>query len=239
MEGAGSRGRRWRCRTALAGAVAVVLGCPMPVAAQVYKCVDRNGHVTYQQSPCSGGAQGGTVELADPVTSKPGGGESLWSAAAREQKVVVGMPKPFVTEGLGAPVEIRAPRTGETGSEVWVYARPGQMMRVGFQNNLVAWIRNDTTQPDAKPGAGPAAVTPAAPPTREMRVRDGLAVGKTCAAALADAGQPDREEPLIGPGGGGTRFVYTFDAANANAYAAAVCIGGRITSVERYVPNAR
>ena len=35
----------------------------------------------------------------------------------------------------------------------------------------------------------------------------------------------------------GARYVYKFDATNANAFAAFVCLNGRVTSVERYVPN--
>ena len=35
----------------------------------------------------------------------------------------------------------------------------------------------------------------------------------------------------------GTRYVYVFDAGNANAYAAFVCLDGRVTSVERYMPG--
>ncbi len=79
----------------------------------------------------------------------------------------------------------------------------------------------------------------AATADREARVREGLAIGKTCTAALQDAGPPDREEPLaVGQGAGtGTRYIYVFDAANANAYAAFVCLNGRVTSVERYLPG--
>ena len=203
--------------------------------AQVYKCVDRNGHTTYQQSPCGGGQQGGTVELKEPGTGRPGAGEAIWSAAAREQRVVVGMPKPFVTEALGAPSEIRAPRSGETGNEVWVYPKPAQTTRLGFVNNAVAWIRSDA--PPGRAVAGAQASDAGQPPAREARVRDALSVGKTCTAALQDAGPADREEPLSAGAFTGARYVYTFDAANPNAFAAFVCLNGRVTSVERYVPG--
>jgi hypothetical protein len=207
-------------------------GFAMPGAAQVYKCVDRNGHVTYQQEACTGGQKGGTVELKEPVTVGPSGNEVLWSAAAREGRAVVGMPKTFVTEALGRAAEIRAPRPGETGTEVWIYPKAGEVTRIGFQNNAVAWIRSDAIEPAKKPGALPPA------PDRETRVRDALVVGRPCATALQEAGNPDREEPLVGgAAGGGTRYVYTFDGSNANAYAAFVCVAGRITGVERYVPG--
>ena len=221
------------------GVVIVAIALASPAAAQVYKCVDKSGHTTYQQSPCGGGQQGGTVELKESVTNRPSGSEAIWSTAAREQRIVVGMPKPFVTEALGSPGEIRAPRSGESGTEVWVYAKAGQTMRVGFVNNAISWMRSDSTAPEPRSSVSPAAsgVSPAA--EREARVRDALVVGKPCAAALADAGQPDREEPLSAGTTTGGRYVYVFDAANANAFAAFVCLGGRVTSVERYTPNAR
>ena len=205
--------------------------------AQIYKCVDRSGHTTYQQSPCVGGQQGGTVELKEPVGLGTTGNEASWSAAAREQRVVVGMPKPFVTSALGTPGEIRAPRSGEAGTEAWVYAKASQTTRVGFVNSAVAWIRSDTPLPKPVPGPAVANNGPTgATGSREVRVRDALAVGKTCTAALQDAGAPDREEPLSAGTLSGARYVYTFDAANPNAFAAFVCLNGRVTSVERYSP---
>lgn len=216
-------------------ALAAMLVLAAPSVAQVFKCVDSSGHMTYQQSPCTGGLQGGSVELKESVTNRPGGSEALWSAAAREHRVVIGMPKPFVTEALGPPAEIRAPRSGEGGSEVWVYnAKAGQTTRLGFLNNAVGWIRSDTPPP-ARAGTGIAGTAPAN--SREARVRDALAVGKTCTAVLQDAGSPDREEPLSAGTTTGARYVYQFDAGNANAFAAFVCLNGRVTSVERYVPG--
>ncbi|GIK85630.1 MAG: hypothetical protein BroJett026_11110 [Betaproteobacteria bacterium] len=209
-------------------------------ASGIYKCVDRKGHTTYQQSPCPDGQGGPPLELAEPLVSRPGAlpsdkAEALWHAAAREGRAVVGMPKPFVTQGMGSPAGIRPPRSGEIGSEVWVYTKGGQVTRIGFQDNAVAWMRTDA--PERKPAG--AALASAATADRETRVREGLAIGKTCTAALQDAGPPDREEPLaVGQGAGtGTRYIYVFDAANANAYAAFVCLNGRVTSVERYLPG--
>ena len=223
-----------------ASAIIAALALAAPVDAQVYKCVDKSGHTTYQQSPCAGGQQGGTVELKESVSIRPGGSEAMWSAAAREQRVIVGMPKPFVTEALGSPGEIRAPRPGESGTEVWVYAKGGQTTRVAFVNNAVAWTRSDSAAAEARSqaatGTNPAASAAA---EREARVRDALSVGKTCTAALQDAGTPDREEPLAAGATTGARYVYQFDAANANAFAAFVCLNGRVTSVERYTPGVR
>ena len=158
--------------------------------AQIYKCVDRAGHTTYQQSPCTGDQQGGAVDVKEPVAVPSDTNAAAWSAAAREQRIVVGMPKPFVTEALGRPNEIRAPRSGESGSEVWVYAKPAQTTRLGFMNNAVAWIRYNA--PPARNAAPvPGVATPAV--QREARVREALVVGKTCTAALQDAGPADRE----------------------------------------------
>lgn len=209
----------------------------MPAAAQVYKCVDKTGHTTYQEAPCGGGTQGSTVDLKEPLSVRPAGNEAMWSAAAREQRALVGMPKTFVTAALGTPAEIRAPRSGETGSEVWVYAKRGQPMRIGFANNAVAWMRDDAA-PDQRtvlPASGASAASGNA--SREARVRDALVVGKTCTAALQDAGRADREEPLTAGASTGARYVFVFDEGNANAFAAFVCLNGRVTSVERYVPG--
>jgi hypothetical protein len=216
-------------RLAAALAVAVLAA---PVGAEVYKCVDGQGHVTYQESPCGGGQKGGAVELKDSVTGRPSVNEATWSIPAREGRVLVGMPKPFVTEAVGKPSEIRAPRSGETGNEVWVYPKPRQVTRIGFQNNAVAWIRSDSVGMD-KPAGGAAAND------REGRVREALQVGRPCASVLQEAGAADREEPLSAGNANGARYVYELDSANANAYAAFVCLSGRVTSVERYMPEPR
>jgi len=203
--------------------------------AQVYKCFDPRGQVTYQQEPCAGGTSGGTVELVDALKVRPAGDEALWSAAAREGKPLVGMPKPYVIAAAGEPREIRAPKPGEGGTEIWVYAKAGQVTRIGFAGTgVVAWIRSDAAT-DA-----PAAVVAAARPAdRASRVREALGVGKPCTAVVAEAGPADREEPLAvgNVAGTGTRYVYALDPNNANAYAAFVCIGGRVTAVERYMPG--
>jgi hypothetical protein len=232
-----------RSRPLCAPLVALVL-VSSTAAAQVYKCVDRTGHTTYQQSPCPGDKSGAPIDLAEPLTVRSGApssekSEALWHTAAKDGRAVVGMPKPFVTQGLGAPAEIRAPRGGESGSEVWVYPKGGQVTRVGFHDNAVAWIRSDATPVARAPVATPAASAASASSDREARVREALTIGKTCTAALQDAGAPDRDEPLtIGQGAGaGSRYVYVFDAANANSYAAFVCLNGRVTSVERYLPG--
>ncbi len=211
-------------------------GAGAPPAAPVYKCVDARGQVTYQQEPCTGGASGGPVQLNDALKVRPSADEAPWSAAAREGKPLVGMPKPFVIAAAGEPREIRAPRQGEGGTEVWVYRKDGQATRIGFTaNGVVAWIRSDAVPPDAPVGA-PAAARPA---DRAARVREALAIGKPCTAVLAEAGPADREEPLaVGAvAGSGMRYVFTFDPGNANAYAAFVCIGGRVTAVERFMPG--
>ncbi|MDH5286113.1 MAG: DUF4124 domain-containing protein [Betaproteobacteria bacterium] len=227
-------------RLALPLAVALL---PAAGAAQVYKCVDRAGHTTYQQSPCTGSQSGAAIELSDPVLARPGApssekAEAMWQAAAREGRAVVGMPKPFVTQGMGAPAEIRAPRNGEGGGEVWVYPKGAQVTRIGFLDNVVAWMRTDATAPE-KPAATPATPASAALADRETRVREALTVGKTCTAALQDAGPPDRDESLVvGQGASSaSRYVYVFDSGDANAYAAFVCVNGRVTSVERFLPE--
>jgi hypothetical protein len=242
-----SRARRAACVVVLfaCGGSAFAQGAAgnasQPAATQVYKCSDARGQVTYQQEPCSGGTTGGPVQLIDALKVRPAGDEALWSAAAKEGKPLVGMPKPFVIAASGEPREIRAPKPGEGGSEVWVYMKGAQVTRIGFAaNGVVAWIRSDAVAADASAAAGPtAALAAARPADRRTRVREALAVGRECTAALAEAGPADREESLAvgGVAGSGKRYIYSFDAANPNAYAAFVCIGGRVTAVERYVPG--
>ena len=222
-----SRARRAACALVLATYAA-------GAGAQVYKCVDARGQVTYQQEPCAGGTAGGPVQLNDAVKVRPTGDEATWSAAAREGKPLVGMPKPFVIAAFGEPREIRVPKAGESGTEVWVYAKGGQVTRIGFAGTgAVAWIRADAAAADA-PGTAPIAARPA---DRATRVREALGVGRPCTAVLAEAGAADREEPLAVGGvvGSGTRYVYALDPSNANAYAAFVCVGGRVTGVERFM----
>lgn len=201
-----------------------------PARAQIFKCVDTQGHVTYQETACSGGQKGGAVELKDPLTTQKSVNESNWSVPARERRAIVGMPKTFVTEALGKPSEIRAARQGETGSEVWVYPQPGQVTRVGFADNAVAWIRSDIIAPEPR-------ATNASPNEREARVNSALQVGRGCNEVLQQTGAPDREEMLVAGNTSGARYIYAFDATNANAYAAFVCLGGRVTSVERFTPE--
>ena len=137
---------------------------------------------------------------------------------------------------LCATYAIRAPRSREVGSAVWVFPKGGQVTRIGFLDNVVAWIRSDATAPVR---GNVAAGVPAPAADRETRVREALTIGKTCTAALQDAGAPDRDETLnVGQGvSSGMRYVYVFNAANANAYAAFICLNGRITSIERYLPE--
>ena len=231
------------CAVALAahaaGAGAQGAGASPAPGAPVYKCVDARGQVTYQQEPCTGGATGGPVQLNDALKVRPSADEVPWSAAAREGKPLVGMPKPFVIAAAGEPREIRAPRQGEGGSEVWVYRKNGQVTRIGFTaNGVVAWIRSDAV-PAEPPAGAPAGGAATRPGDRAARVREALGIGKPCTAVLAEAGPADREEPLVvgAVAGSGTRHVYTFDPGNANAYAAFVCISGRVTSVERFMPG--
>ena len=236
--------RRVACLAALAlhaaSAHAQGAGAPSAPGTAIYKCLDSRGQVTYQQEPCAGNSTGGPVQLIDALKVRPSGDEALWSAAAREGKPLVGMPKPFVISASGEPREIRAPRPGEGGAEVWVYQKGGQVTRIGFAaNGVVAWIRSDAVPADA-PAAGPtAALAAARPADRATRVREALGVGKPCTAVLAEAGPADREEPLAvgNVAGSGTRYVYAFEPGNANAYAAFVCIGGRVTAVERFMPG--
>ena len=167
------------------------------------------------------------------MSIRPAGSEAMWSAASRENRVIVGMPKPFVTEALGSPGEIRAPRSGEIGSR-------GLGLREGWSDDA-ARLRQQCGRVDPKRlrrcGRACSRTADRGADATEARIRDALAVGKTCTAALQDAGTPDREEPLSAGTVDRRALRLPVRRGEPNAFAAFVCLNGRVTSVERYVPN--
>jgi len=146
--------------------IAIVLALPLaPAHAEVFKCVDATGNVTYQQEPCTGGAKGAAVEIkTDNAQSQdPGDRDGRWRTAAQQGLVIQGMPKRWVQQALGQPREIRRGTTAENVPEVWVYQTANGPTRVGFRTNTVEWSRTDGPAGAASPAAaapGPAAAGP-------------------------------------------------------------------------------
>jgi len=83
---------------------------PAVACAEVFKCVDGAGRITYQESPCTAGERGGAVVLPEQsveVRESPEI-EAAWRAAATRHDVIKGMPKRWVQQALGVPTAIRA-----------------------------------------------------------------------------------------------------------------------------------
>jgi hypothetical protein len=151
-------------------AVVVLALCASVAQAQVFKCVDASGNVTYQQEPCTGPSRGAPVELrTDNAQSQDAADrDGRWRIAAEQGNVITGMPKRWVQQALGQPGEIRRGTVSEAVPEVWAYSTPRGPLRVGFRGNAVEWARYDNAAgpagnafPDATSGtSGLRAATP-------------------------------------------------------------------------------
>ena len=84
---------------------------PSRPAQGVVKCIDANGNITYQDAPCTAGQAGRTMELAAAEAREDTG---AWEAAAKDARVVKGMPKRWVLRARGAPAEIRPANAAKT-----------------------------------------------------------------------------------------------------------------------------
>jgi hypothetical protein len=211
----------------------LALAVAAPLHAQVYKCVDTSGRTTYQQAPCKGAQQGRELQMQpDNGSTRGPGTTAAWSAAVAEHRVVVGMPKQWAVEALGAPAERRAARSGESATEVWVYMYPTEAMRVGFVADAVAWTIKDAVQ-------SPTADDPEK--MRRIAARQKVAAGRDCTQVLAELGPPDREEPAsdvdqktgLPRGPLTTRYVYQPGAGDPQTRTSFTCIDNHVIDVER------
>ena len=152
----------------------------------VVKCVDANGNITYQDVPCTAGQAGRSVELPQAEARED---TSAWEAAARDARVIKGMPKRWVLRSRGAPAEIRRATPSERATEVWRYAAKDGALLVGFAGPDVAWVLDEaaprTTAPPA-PGGDAA--------TRGAQNRRFVIAGRFCEHVFAEIGAADREE---------------------------------------------
>jgi len=206
----------------------LALAVPAAVRAQVYKCVDGKGNVTYQQEPCAGGQQGRALEIKQaPAAPAAPDLTPQWAEAAAEGRVITGMPKRFVVQALGQPGERRPPRAGESGGEVWVYVKGDGATRVGFVGDVVAWTTHDA----AKPAEGA--------PRADARNR--VSAGRACDEVLAELGPADRQEPVrdVDPATGqargldGTRYVFEPGPADGRIRLTFTCFGNQVVDVAR------
>ena len=202
----------------------------------VVKCVDANGNITYQDVPCTGGQAGRNVELPQAEARVD---TSAWEAAARDARVVKGMPKRWVLRSRGAPAEIRPATTSEQATEVWRYSAKDGALLVGFAGPDVAWVRDEAV---ARAPAPPSAGSEAA--TRGAQNRRFVIAGRFCEHVFAEIGAADREEPLASPldaagtpmpAPAGTRYTYQPTAGDPQMRTVFSCVNGKVADVERTV----
>lgn len=197
-----------------------------PAFAQVYKCTDSAGRVTYQQSPCPPGAKGGRMQIATDAGLPEGSAEdeAVWQSAVKDHVVVTGMPRRYVQEVLGAPREMRPGRPGENAAEVWTWPRENGAHRVGFAKGVVAWQRTDADGAEAAPAD-----------RARTAARATIAKGDNCSQMLQDLGPADFEETVAaGSGEAARRYTYHPNAAEPRTRTLVTCVNGIVGGVDRY-----
>jgi hypothetical protein len=213
-----------RCLAGLAAVVLLSLA-HAALAQGVVKCVDGDGNVTYQDSACTGNQAGRELTLPKAESRDEA---TVWEAAAKEARVLPGMPKRWVLRARGTPVEIRPGTPRDNATEVWRYApREGATLLVGFAGSNVAWQRDESAARDAAP-AGAAAE----PAVRGAQNRRFVIAGRYCEHVFTEIGNADRQEPLPAPGGG-IRHFYEPHGGDPKMRTAFSCIGGKVVDVER------
>jgi Domain of unknown function (DUF4124) len=202
----------------------------------VIKCIDADGNITYQDVPCTAGQAGRAIDLPKAETRED---TSAWEAAARDARVVNGMPKRWVLRARGAPIEIRPASAREEATEVWRYVVKDGSMLVGFAGSNVAWVRNEAAVRAAAPAATGGSVA-----TRGAQNRRFVIPGRFCEHVFAEIGAADREELLDSPpptAGAATpapadrRYFYEPQAGDPQMRTVFSCVGGKVADVERTV----
>ncbi|MFO1314621.1 MAG: DUF4124 domain-containing protein [Burkholderiales bacterium] len=219
---------------ALAAVAAVAPPAPTVARAQasVVKCVDADGNVTYQDSPCTPGQAGRPVTLPKAETREDTSG---WEAAARDARVVKGMPKRWVLKARGTPAEITPGTPRDDVSEIWRYAGKDGATLVGFAGPNVAWVRDGAAAP-APPRAAAAAPAAAAPAIVGAHNRRFVIAGRYCEHVFAEVGPADRQEPVAGADGApGVRYTYEPKDGDPQMRTVFSCVGGKVADVERTV----
>ena len=112
-----------------------------PAAAQILKCTDGSGNVTYQNEPCPKNEKSGRVDIFDNSwTADRAEKEAEWRRNAALHRVVAGMPLRWVRDALGEPTEVRDTATAGA-AEVWLYNLPDRSVQVGILADHVLWFR--------------------------------------------------------------------------------------------------
>jgi len=201
-------------------------------AQSVVKCVDADGNVTYQDSPCTAGQAGRQVALPKAETIED---TSAWEAAARETRIVKGMPKRWVLRARGTPAEISPGSAREDATEIWRYAGKDGALVVGFAGPNVAWVRG--APPAGADGAAPvaAATTTGAGALQGAHNRRFVIAGRYCEHVFAEIGVADRQAPVpAAPDAvAGIRYTYEPKTGDPQMRTVFTCADGKVADVER------
>ncbi|MEO6565341.1 MAG: DUF4124 domain-containing protein [Casimicrobiaceae bacterium] len=207
-------------------ALALLAGVGGALAQSVVKCVDAAGNITYQDSACTGGQAGRAIALPKAESRDDA---AAWEAAARDAKVVAGMPKRWVLQARGAPIEIRPGKATDNATEVWRYGTREGVTLIGFAGSNVAWQREEAL-PAAIGAVG--AKASGEPTTRGPQNRRFVIRGRYCEHVFAEIGSADRQETLPATGTG-IRYVYEPQPGDPQMRTSFSCIGGKVADVER------
>jgi hypothetical protein len=188
-------------------AACVALGAP---AAEIFRCTDASGNVTYQNEPCPKDMKAGRVDIFDNSwTADRAEKEAEWRRNAAAHQVVTGMPLRWVREALGEPAQVRNTATAGA-AEVWMYNSPERSVQVGVLDEKVLWFRETPVaapvtrvapgmeQPAPVPRAVPAAAQPALDRAAEAQraIPQPLPPGIDSPAPLATAKPTDPVRPV-------------------------------------------
>jgi hypothetical protein len=135
-----------------------------PAGAEIYKCTDRLGNITYQNEKCPGGGKAERVDVFDNNWTASGAEkDAQWQRNATDRRVVTGMPARWVREGFGEPAEIRDTSTGGA-KELWVYNLSDRSLQIGMGDDRVIWFRETPVAvPTARVAPAPEKSVAAAP----------------------------------------------------------------------------
>jgi uncharacterized protein DUF4124 len=139
--------------------------------AQIFKCTDKSGNVTYQNEPCPKDAKAGRIDIFDNRWSTTRDEkEAEWRRNASQHQLATGMPARWVREALGEPTEVRdTPTAG--AAQLWLYSLRDRSVQIGMLNDQVLWFRETptTSSPNARvvpPVERPAAAAPQVAPSK-------------------------------------------------------------------------
>jgi hypothetical protein len=153
--------------------------------------------------------------------------EAEWAAAAAAKNVVAGMPKRLVRVALGDPTGIRSAKPNEGAAEIWTYRRPGELVLVGFANDVVVWNRTE---------GAPDSVLAAMPTVNRREV---ATIGRDCGDVLRLLGPPvSVEDAPPQPAQPGEQPVpaqrnYYDPAPDNDEPLVVTCAGARVVAVDR------